>query len=199
MRAAGEGDRTRASACAIPHRDGVTAGVGIRGAPEPAPAGGEGQLSSGGVRSCTRFVFVVWAEPRPSGWQWWVSGSREIRFPGDQIRATVKTVLREGRRSVSIPTTSLLLPGPPPLEFQETHRWFCLSHGGESESQGRWPSLVLGPQTTKSETDRQTELQVPSGKRPLDVRTSISLSFKYRPLHFYFSAFDLCEASEVNS
>lgn len=66
------------------------------GSQNQSPAGGEGQLSSGGVKRYTRFVFVVWAER-------WVSGSRETRLPGGQIRATVKMVLREDRRSVARP------------------------------------------------------------------------------------------------
>lgn len=168
------------------------------GSQNQSPAGGEGQLSSGGVKRYTRFVFVVWAER-------WVSGSWETRLPGGQIRATVKMVLREDR----------VRPSPRHLGSLLAPRcWGSREHAGGSVLVTGWGvnrrvgglRLFLA-QNHKIRDRRQAEGHGLSGKSsaalrsplPRDMGTSASVSFQYRPLHFYFSAFDVCKALEVNS
>lgn len=164
------------------------------GSQNQSPAGGEGQLSSGGVKRYTRFVFVVWAER-------WVSGSRETDSSHCEDGS-------QGRQAIGRPSPrhlgSLLAP----------RCWGSREHAGGSVLVTGWGvnrrvgglRLFLA-QNHKIRDRRQTEGHGLSGKSsaalrsplPRDMGTSASVSFKYRPLHFYFSAFNVCKASEVNS
>lgn len=175
------------------------------GSQNQSPAGGEGQLSSGGVKRYTRFVFVIWAEHL-------LLAAMGFRLAGDSAPRRPDSSHCEdgsqGRQAIGRPSPrhlgSLLAP----------RCWGSREHAGGSVLVTGWGvnrrvgglRLFLA-QNHKIRDRRQTEGHGLSGKSsaalrsplPRDMGTSVSVSFKYRPLHFYFSAFDVCKASEVNS